>query len=265
MSDLTKLQNQYSGLKGSVTRNLKSVDTMLSKLSRLNLDYAKDCHNKATTAINKCKDKAEEIIDYYLNKSMETERLAFESEFDKYFFGTEMEIVRFGDIITTYESSTTKSSSTVSPTTPTSTVKVNLPKLSITPFDGDLQKFTTFFEQFKINIDSKPFDDVQKFTYLISYLKGKALEAIEGLSINSSNYIIAIDILKERFGNKQKLINSHIESLKSLSCLDVCAESLQNFLDKLNLHVRVLDTLGIPKDSYSVLLIPIYATKFPMI
>ena len=55
----------------------------------------------------------------------------------------------------------------------------------------------------------------------MSYLKGlltyNAARAISGLPMTSQNYEKAIEMLKERFGRKQVLINVHMESLSKIS------------------------------------------------
>jgi len=48
------------------------------------------------------------------------------------------------------------------------------------------------------------------FNYLISLLEWSAAEAISALILTASNYV-AIEILKVRFGNKQQIINRHME------------------------------------------------------
>ena len=44
-----------------------------------------------------------------------------------------------------------------------------------------------------------------------------ALDAISGLSLMASNYEEAIAILKKRFGNKQQIINRHMDILVNVS------------------------------------------------
>ena len=55
----------------------------------------------------------------------------------------------------------------------------------------------------------------------MSYLKGlltcNAARAISGLPMTSQKYEKAIEMLKERFGRKQFLINVHMESLSKIS------------------------------------------------
>ena len=56
-------------------------------------------------------------------------------------------------------------------------------------------------------------EDITKFTYLKSFLRGPALSSIQGLTLTSENYKDAVEILRERYGNKQLLINTHMETL----------------------------------------------------
>ena len=54
---------------------------------------------------------------------------------------------------------------------------------------------------------------VQKFNYLKAQLQGEAARAIAGLPLTEVNYTQSISLLKERFGQPQKLINAHIQAL----------------------------------------------------
>ena len=58
---------------------------------------------------------------------------------------------------------------------------------------------------------------VDKLNYLNSLLVNSASEAISGLSLTAANYDEAVTILKRRFGNKQLIINRHMETLLNIS------------------------------------------------
>ena len=49
--------------------------------------------------------------------------------------------------------------------------------------------------------------------YLHSLLNGAAAAAIQGLPLTSENYKVAKAILNKRYGNKQMIINAHMEGL----------------------------------------------------
>ena len=79
---------------------------------------------------------------------------------------------------------------------------MRLPKLEIPRFCGDAKKWSII----KSNLL-----DVEKLKYLKSVI-GEATNAIYELRLTNDNYWEAINILKERFGNKQINILSHMNS-----------------------------------------------------
>lgn len=89
--------------------------------------------------------------------------------------------------------------------------RVRLPKLTIRPFNGDLTTWTTFWESYESSIHKNAsLSDIDR---LRSLLEHTALEAISGLSLTSTNYYEAVNILKRRFGNKQQIISRHMDIL----------------------------------------------------
>ena len=65
---------------------------------------------------------------------------------------------------------------------------------------------------------------VEKFTYLRSLVEGSAARAISGLQLTSANYSAALEVLRERFAQKQIIINSHMESLIKLKPVNVISD-----------------------------------------
>ena len=58
---------------------------------------------------------------------------------------------------------------------------VKVPKLVINKFDGNVLHFMSFWDQFKAAIHSNTkLNNIDKFNYLISYLKDEPLDAIRG-------------------------------------------------------------------------------------
>ena len=49
--------------------------------------------------------------------------------------------------------------------------------------------------------------DIDRFNYLVTYLAEQVLATISGLTLNSENYKEALDILIDKHGNPQVLIN----------------------------------------------------------
>ena len=81
---------------------------------------------------------------------------------------------------------------------------VNLPKLDPKKFDGNILKWTEFWDAFEATIHNKKgLHAMDKFNYLKSQLYGNASEVISGLELTRDNYYVAIDLLKERYGKNK--------------------------------------------------------------
>ena len=94
------------------------------------------------------------------------------------------------------------------------TYGVRLPKLTIQPFDGSVTRWTSFWDSFDLAIhQNTSLNQVDKFNYLRSLLKGCARDAILGLMLTEANYTEAVSILKHCFGNKQQIISKHMDIL----------------------------------------------------
>ena len=91
---------------------------------------------------------------------------------------------------------------------------VKLPKLKIPVFNGDVLKWTEFWDTFEVAIHQSPtMSDIEKLHYLNSKLTGKAKDAVSGILLSNENYSVAVNLLKDRFGDTQSVINCHYTEL----------------------------------------------------
>ena len=144
------------------------------------------------------------------------------------------------------------------------TVDVKLPKLEIHPFDGNVTKWITFWDSFESAVDSNPrLSDIDKFNYLRSLLEKSAADAIAGLTLTAANYKEAVAILKKRFGNEQRIIDKHLETLMHLDAVtsQTNVQGLRKLYDLVESQVRGLKSLGINSDTYSSLISPVIIHK----
>ena len=100
-------------------------------------------------------------------------------------------------------------------------------------------------------------------SYLNGILKDEAACAIAGLPMTSDNYIKATVLLKERFGQKQVLINAHMESIINSPSPTNNKTNLREFYDTCESKIRGLEALDVKADSYGNLLIRILLKKIP--
>ena len=169
-------------------------------------------------------------------------------------------------IAVTSSASFTSSETTVaSPVNPLTHSKPRLPKLTLPKFNGDVTKWTTFWDSFKSAIDENPqLAPIDKFNYLNSLLEGNALRCVKDLQLSEDNYNTALDLLKQRFGKKQQIICAHMEELVKLSdCNNDRPHSLRSLYDHITVHIRGLEALEVNSDQYGSLLIPIIMSKLP--
>lgn len=144
------------------------------------------------------------------------------------------------------------------------TTKVKLPKLHLPKFKGDIVNFSSFWDIYESTIHTnKSLSSIDKYNYLKSYLEGEAARAIAGLPLTDANYEVAVTILKQRYGNKQQVISAHMDELLNIPTCGDKVHQLKFVYDKINVHVRGLEALGVDSEKYGSLLIPIIMARLP--
>ena len=101
-----------------------------------------------------------------------------------------------------------KSEETISVTSSCKTEnKLKLPKIELKKFDGTVLIWQGFWDQYNSSVnENTKLSDINKFSYLKSFLTGEALKVVEGLTLTKENYKHAVLLLQEQFGNTQILI-----------------------------------------------------------
>ena len=123
---------------------------------------------------------------------------------------------------------------------------MRIPKIAIKPFSGDKLSYQLFKESFEAGVESKEeMSKVEKFVYLRSLLRGKAEQLVNGLSLTGENYVTALKLLDERYGDKQGLINEHTSKLIKLPKVKDISDTiaLRELYDNIECHIRNLDVL----------------------
>ena len=139
---------------------------------------------------------------------------------------------------------------------------VKLPKLELVKFDGDIFRWQEFWDSFEATIHkANSLCNIEKFNYLRAQLRSEAKEAITGLETTEANYNVAIDILHERYGNKQLIINAHYTKLKEMPISSSYYEKLRTTYDNIEKHLRSLEALGENVDNN--LMMSLIQSKFP--
>ena len=155
---------------------------------------------------------------------------------------------------------------TTEPAAPPHAAKVRLPKITMNKYNGDMTKWTAFWDSFDSSIHQNPdISDVDKFNYLNSLLEGAAADAVSGLKLTAANYTEAVEILKRRFGRKQQIIAAHMDVLLNLEAVSsqFNLKGIRHLHSLIETQVRSLKSLGVTPESYGTLLSSVLLNKLP--
>ena len=123
------------------------------------------------------------------------------------------------------------------------TASVRLPILEIPTFSGDRLKWTEFWDTFEASVDTNTnISDIEKLNYLLSKLSEEAKHSVSGILLSNENYNVVVDLLKERYGDSQTVINSHYV-LINLKSAQNTPRGLRSLYDQTEKHFRSLQTL----------------------
>ena len=124
---------------------------------------------------------------------------------------------------------------------------VKLPKFVLQKFDGDILRWKKFQESFEAAVHkNERISNVEKFTYLLGYLEKAPLQAVGNFPLTNDTYIQAWELLKEKYGNPQLIISTHMNELIKLNKVNGSnVTELRELYDPIESNVRALKTIGI--------------------
>ena len=107
--------------------------------------------------------------------------------------------------------------------------------------------------------------DIDELQYLKSFLCESVQASINELSLSSSNYNEAVELLKQIYGNTQMLINAHMKKFVQLPVIknnnDI--NGLKLLYDQIESSVRNLKSLNVGSSGYGTLLVQLINDKRP--
>jgi hypothetical protein len=138
------------------------------------------------------------------------------------------------------------------------------PKIALSCFNGDILQWQQFWQAFVAEIES---DDslagINKFTFLLGQLDPNVLSSVAGLTPYKENYAVLVDLLKERYRRKSKVVAAYMRALYNLQKPEANLKRLRSFYDQIESYVRCLESLEKPPDTYGDLLVCILLDKLP--
>uniref|UniRef100_A0A915IC80 Uncharacterized protein n=1 Tax=Romanomermis culicivorax TaxID=13658 RepID=A0A915IC80_ROMCU len=122
-------------------------------------------------------------------------------------------------------------------------LRIQLPKLQLPAFYGDPLKWIEFWDAFEAAVHRQDIPPVQKFSYLLSNLRGSAYKAIEGIAVTNATYNDAIEILKNRFGDNKVIKRGLYSQLKAMPKSTSKTLDLRHTLENIERITRQLKSL----------------------
>ncbi|GAB1860689.1 hypothetical protein CAJAP_01768 [Camponotus japonicus] len=145
-----------------------------------------------------------------------------------------------------------------------SACSIRLPKLDLPKFAGKYEEWFPFYEMFNSVINSNmSLSTFQKFQYLRASVTGEAANVIKSLELTDQNYLVAWNLLRQRYDNKRTIVQTHLRALFELpSVAKENAVELRRMEDNTTKHIQALNALRCPTEHWDSILIYLISSKF---
>lgn len=142
-----------------------------------------------------------------------------------------------------------------------------LPKIELKKFNGELTEWLGWWSQFRKIHQDDELDPSDKFQYLLQSMTigSRARDLVESYPQTGENYPKVITALKDRFGKDDLLVEVYVRELLKLVIENVNTKEkkLCKMYDKLESHLRALETLGVTSDNSAAILFPMVESSIP--
>nr|XP_029720545.1 uncharacterized protein LOC115262282 [Aedes albopictus] len=141
--------------------------------------------------------------------------------------------------------------------------KVQLPRITLPRFSGDIEEWLAFRDLYVALVySSAELPTIEKYHYLRSQLDGEALNVISSLPLTPANYTVAWNLLTARYSNKKMLKRKQVQTLFELPELKrENARELHDFTDNFEKVIKTLDQIVEDADYKHLLMIHLLTTK----
>lgn len=141
-------------------------------------------------------------------------------------------------------------------------LRAKLPFIELPKFNGDNMQWLGYHDLFLSLVDQRPnLSDSEKYYYLRASLNGEALSVISHLAMDSSNYTVALELLRKRYNNTRLLADSYLDRILRLPSVNQATDLRREFYDPLREGTQALEKLKLPIKEWSYLLVFIILQK----
>ncbi|KAH7708794.1 Pao retrotransposon peptidase family protein [Aphelenchoides avenae] len=108
-----------------------------------------------------------------------------------------------------------------------------LQELPITPFEGNVRQYPAFRDRFLEVVENRlNLEPRHKLQYLLPYLRGEPHRLANGFPLTNESYFAVVDMLEERYGNKNIIRNLLLSDLVALQAPSSGVADLRRFHDE---------------------------------
>lgn len=147
--------------------------------------------------------------------------------------------------------------------------KYRLPKIEFKKFSGEIIDWLYFWSQFRKIHEDEQIGKEDKFQYLIqAMIEGsRAYELVTSFPPTAENYDKAMQSLQARFGREDLQVEVYVRELLKLVLTNAVntteRPTLGSLYDKLESHLRSLESLGVTTDKCTAMLYPLIESSLP--
>ena len=235
-----KLVRQRAAAKSSLTRLQNFTETGEHKLHDLQVRYEElsNILSKFETAQNEL--ETTDDGDYSLDReSFEQQYFQVKAKF--------IELLHPADNPGQSDNDSEHGSNHSSGVTRASKSYVKLPSIQVPSYDGTISTWLHFRDTFdSLIIQNNMLSNVQKFDYLISSLRGEAKHLISNLQITNDNFVVAWDLVTQRYNNIKLITMTYVKQLLQLPHVRRNdATSLRHLINHVSSNMNTIQALAL--------------------
>ncbi|XP_023229039.1 uncharacterized protein LOC111629379 [Centruroides sculpturatus] len=256
--ELSKLRRCRNTIRTSVTKMIGKINAISDPTPSDEIELSRDMLNNW---LRELKILDEAIHDKLEDTEYETDAAACEEREES----TRLAVIRAQRVLDRRNAASDLTpASPISPDSPSfigqpqAPTRTRLPALVLESFEGEIAKWQRFWEQFTAAIDEDPnIPDIEKHVFLRGYLRGEAKRLVDGIAITAGTYAVTKARLLKKYGDKNRIIQAHIDYLDGLQPLiHPTAAKLNDLFVECNNRVHALKALGEPISHYGRILTP---------
>jgi hypothetical protein len=255
---IKQLKTAKKTLKGNLTRQKNFIRKFSEEPGNVNLFEVEERMSDINIYLNQFKDIVQHL-NVYLTDEQEIEELDQEVEvFEEQYFQVKGE---FADTIKMKKGSSSNGGSNNngdgSKVSGPSKPSFRFPEIKIPIFEGKIEKWTHFRNLFEaVVIKEINLEPALKVQYLLSHIHEDIARSFSNIEYSQAGFDAIWNELKERYDNKQALIDHHLSELFQQKFVQKdCASDLRKLIDGFSINLNQLQILGQETDKWDTIII----------